>query len=371
MKKHITVLALTLAAGCAVTFSGCGGTSILNTASLSSNWYALTSYKNIQPTFTGEENAERATYTVTHEQGALANSTYSVQFAKSGVYETLFYATDFDYNAFGNEEYAKSYGEAYGNKTVPAYYYKTTFDMPEMTFTCKGASTEKLHESAVTECYFLPVKDRLRPLYSKISVVSHSPANSTVSSIENIYRTIDRTYECFYEYSGGDKLNTVKTKLTFGASDYQTSSEEQWIVYDKLGEAAHVFFDNNAIDIAVRSMGLNANLSQAISLYSPNSGVQNYSVAGSTAALGEDEHKSITKVLQDNGLFTPTDEKPLIDTAAASVSYIGELTGVSQTYWYAAVTNPKNNTARATMLKISAPLSYGLGTLNYVLTELK
>ncbi len=371
MKKPITALALTLAAGCAITFSGCGSATILNTASLSSNWYALTSYKNIQPTFKGEQNAERATYTVTHEQGALANNSYSVKFNKDGVYETLFYAVDFDYNSFGNDEYAKAYGEAYNNKPVPAYYYKTTFDMPEMVFTCGGASTEALHESTVTECYFLPVKDRLRPLYSKISVLSHSPANATASSLENLYKTIDRTYECFYEYSGGDKLHTVKTKLTFGADDYQTSAETQWITYDKLDGAANILFDNNSVDIAIRAMGINPSLSQPISLYAPNSGVQNYNIKGSDAALGENEHKSITAILKDKGLFTPTDDKPLVDAVAASVSYIGELTGVSQTYWYAAVTNPKNNTARATMLKISAPLAYSLGTLNYVLTDLK
>ena len=45
----------------------------------------------------------------------------------------------------------------------------------------------------------------------------------------------------------------------------------------------------------------------------------------------------------------------------------GDLSGTTQTAWFAAITDADKNIGRTTMLKLSVPLSYGLGTLNYTL----
>ena len=61
-----------------------------------------------------------------------------------------------------------------------------------------------------------------------------------------------------------------------------------------------------------------------------------------------------------------------IQTVAISISYDGgEMSGAPQTVWYAALKDADNNTARCTMLKLSIPLPFGLGTLNCSLKEVE
>ena len=114
--------------------------------------------------------------------------------------------------------------------------------------------------------------------------------------------------------------------------------------------------------------GFTSDLSQYISLYTPESGVQNYYLGGSSASLqvSDEELSNIKTGLAKYGLNP--DENP--SAVAITVQYNGALSGVSQTYWFAAIGDKRNNKARATMLKMSTPLTYGLGTLNYTLKEI-
>ena len=54
MKKRIGITAVILAAGCTILATGCAGNT-QNVVYLSSNWYANTGYKKIQPTFTEDD----------------------------------------------------------------------------------------------------------------------------------------------------------------------------------------------------------------------------------------------------------------------------------------------------------------------------
>lgn len=362
MKKKFAFAALTVAACCAVTLSGCGGQTIVNTAALSSNWYAFTTYKKIQPDFVGEENAEKAEYKVTYSESEIPNSSYSVEFPKEGSYKTLFYALDFDYENLTDGDYKAAYAEKADKKAIQAYYYKTELSMPEMLFKRGAESTKILSESIVTECYFLPVADSLRPLYSKISVYSHSPADyRTDSSIENVYRVVDRVYDNYYSYDG----RSVKTKITYGKDDYKYSEQPSYSVNDRLADADNVLFDNYSLNIAVRSMNLAADLSQNISLFAPNSGIQNYALTGSDGEMSDDELSVYTSILKSKYSLKDT-----IKSVAVRVQYIGDISGVSQKLWFAAIPDKTNNKPRATMLKLSEPLPYGLGTLNYTLKSI-
>ena len=74
--------------------------------------------------------------------------------------------------------------------------------------------------------------------------------------------------------------------------------------------------------------------------------------------------------MQSNKLFAPENADSRIPSVAVNVNYIGgTLYGTTQTIWYAAI-NADNNTARTTMLKLSVPLSYSLGTLNFTLNNI-
>jgi len=368
MKKTVTIFAILLAAGISVSVAGCGANS-KNVAALSSNWYSVTSFKKFQPTFSeGNKifSREEIKYKVTHKKPETGNPDYSVEYA-DGEYVTTFYAKKFDTENLVAEEYKQAYSSA---GEITAYYYKTELTVPSVTFTFKATGETKKFEgdSVVTESYFLSVEDYLRPLYSKQTVKSTTPAAYQASKPDKAYKEINREYQSFYSFDGSEVKTVVKNFETNGEnSEIKTS----------LSDASNTLFDNSYLNIAIRAANLSAGteLSQAFSLYSSASGVQNYVLAGSSVALDDEEKSAIAAKLEKNGLYVPKFDdngKELgLNTVAVKVGYNGTLTGVSQTYWFAAVENKLNNKGRATLLKLSTPVAYNQGTLDYTLDSIE
>ena len=78
-----------------------------------------------------------------------------------------------------------------------------------------------------------------------------------------------------------------------------------------------------------------------------------------------------TKILKEKELCAGGEED-LVEASAANISFAGgDLHGTSQTVWYASVKDSDNNIPRATMLKLSVPISYSLGTLDYTLNSIE
>ena len=373
MKKRISILAIALAAGCAVGLAGCskGG---VNVANLNSNWFTDTKFKPVQPTFLEEENREEITYDVTYTP-AQHNLGYTLSY-DNGTYTTLFKAvkiagdvlrdiTDAEYNREGFTEAV----ENAGGDGITAYYYETNYAISGK-FTYSGKD-DAFNDSTVTKCYFLSVGESLRPLYSSQVIKSTSPSNG------GVYKKLDLEYECFYKFNG----SAVKTYITDNSkAENKTTSKTA-----SLGGAANTLFDETYFNIAVRATRLSAgsSLSQTVSLYSPADGIGNFTLKGSdsklTLAKDADANAQAITALTDKltaaGLFkpqTPAEGETAkgLSTVAVNVTYNGELSGVSQTYWFAAVENTSNNTGRATMLKVSSPLPFGLGTLDFTLSEI-
>ena len=115
----------------------------------------------------------------------------------------------------------------------------------------------------------------------------------------------------------------------------------------------------------------NSSGSQTVSVYIPaDGGLVDRAIKASSAGLGDNDRKNITALLTDNGLYKPAPEDdPGVPTVAAEIART-DSKGVTQTVWYAAITNADNNVSRSTMLKMTMPLSYGLGTLNFVLDKI-
>lgn len=383
MKKPFYILAAVLAAGCVIGASGCKST-VKNLAVLSSNWYSGTGYGGFQPTICKENfdadkpnvGAEKIVYKVEHTplDEKYQNKYYSVSYGEGATYTTEFYADKFKAESISGfpEEYKSAYAEA---GAITAYYYRTELVIPEVTFTLKEdknreEQTEvfKDENNIVTESWFLSVKDYLRPLYSVQTVKSVSPNMLQPAALKDgaAYKKYDRVYENFYSYDGS-KVTTVTT-------DNLTEGEKTKTAEVSLGKAKNSLFDLNTLDILARAQNLVAgsSLSQAVSLYIPKSGkVENFNFAGSTAALtsGEDELKQLKSDLETKlgvkGLYIPNDSG--LQTVAVSLHYNSAQPGGSQTYWFAAINDKHNNTGRATMLKLSQPISYNLGTISYTL----
>ena len=359
MKKRFGVAALVVAAGCAVIFAGCtgcngcGDNGKSNEAAFSSNWYADTNFRYIQPTFTegndAYKGAEIVTYTVKQDKESAANKWYSVDYAES-TYTTKFYGVKFDKTLI-DDEFKASYPE----KDITVYCYETTLEVPKVTFTL-GDETPKefTGKSIKTVSYFLGVNEHLRPLYSAQSINIVSPAEYQVSKLEDAYLEVNQEIKTSYNYEG----TAAKTVITGdNATEFVTN----------LSDTNNSLIDVNGLNIAVRAMQLGENFSQAISVYSPAGKMQSYTFAGSSSALAAEERKGYEDILDGKGLFAKGDNKSL-NTVCVTATLNADLKGVSQKYWFAAINSAKNNTARTTMVKMSVPLTFGLGTLNYTLS---
>lgn len=382
MKKTLAIAGTAaLASILAVTAAGCS-TSSRNLASLSSNWYYNSSFKKIQPTFT-EEAAEILTYTVTQAEKS-TNKTYSVEYA-DGAYATEFYAkkvTAAELVQITTDDWRNGYTNALGNDGyMYLYYYATKLSIPSVTY--KLGSEEKTfgEQSVVTESYFFSVEDYLRPVYTKREINRAIPANLQAAKLNEAYSQVDMTYESFYTLSGDSVITRISG--TYTELDEVKDAGDTFTL-SGLNSHDNSVFDVAYLDITVRAMrNISGSLSQTIGIYTPGLQVRDYTVASSSAALFEGDNAGLNSalieaILKGKGYFTPQPvdaENPeqgqtQLQTAAVSIAYNGgSYSGVSQTYWFAIGAN--NNETRTLMVKYSEPLTYNLGKLDYVLTNIQ
>lgn len=376
MKRLIKIASTVLMAGAAASLAGCAGCSgcagcngeTKNTTLTNSNWYTGTSYKGIQPSFivdseNPDNQKEILVYDVNHA-GDSDNSSYSAEY-REGSFTTEFYAVNYDWKT--NAQFPANPDDTDSVETL--YYYRTELSI-EVRFTMKtGAndSSEWFKDSVINESYFRAAGKNLQPVYSNQIIKSTSPSGYQASSLKNAYVSVDTAYENFY-----NRECTKVVSITKAAGKDESKKE-----FDNLHKVKNSFFDNAYLYTAVRSMKLSPNFSQNINLFSAAAGgISTYKISGSSSPLGNEDRKKATEALIKAELYTPvtqdsdgnTVEDAGINSVAMNINYAGgELSGTTQTVWYAALENADNNTARCTMLKISTPLSYNLGTLNYTL----
>lgn len=370
MKHKAKIIAAALAAGMTVTLTGCGGcmgcngcggTTVIDTISRS-NWFTATSYNGIQPTFIeGHDNfsPEIITYGVSYDDTFASNEHFALDY-KDGEYTTEFYATEYDWST-APESYTDD-----KVKTEVVYVFKSKLDISvKYKMKKSGAESDWFKDSVETVSYFRAAGKNLSPVYSRQVIISTSPAGYQPATLEDAYRAINVTYENFYSYD-------CEKVLAYTTENGKTESKEHNLT--KLNAA---LFDNSSLYIAVRSMKLSSTLSQPITLFSTAAGgADTYAVAGVESPLTDTERATFTEKLKAQGLYESTakedEEDKGVQSTAVTVSYAGgNLRGSSQTIWYAAITDSDRNVSRATMLKLSVPISFGLGTLNYSLQEIQ
>lgn len=368
MKKRFCALILA-GAGVASVFAGCSGCAgcgangKTNEAAFSSNWYADTNFGYIQPTFTfGDKDfkgAEEIVYDVTFDGESAANPSYSIEYGP-GTFTTYFCAAEFDKSLIDGE-----YREEYPD-SKKVYCYRTERSLRYIRFKMKSGEEKSFDEEQklVTECYFTDVANHLRPLYSVQDIKTVIPAEYQTGNIEAVYTRLDLRYETSYRYDGSAAKTVVYDRL-----DGNKKTEK---AVGGLNDTNNSLIDVGGINIAARAMQLNSAFTQAVSLYSPAGGMQEYTFTGAAGSLGEEERTAAENMLAGKGLYVGGEGRTL-ETTCVTVKLNADLTGVSQRYWFAAVgaENAKNNRSRATLVKMSEPLTFGLGTLNYSLKEIK
>lgn len=363
MRKGLGIIAVTLAAGCvfAAGCTSCNGSG-KNVAPLASNWYTYTGYRNIQPTFIEGESElqykEKITYTVDFIEPSAGNNTYSVKY-KDGLYTTEFFAKKFDTSESSTLIHA-DHKKGYEGKNIIAYYYHTEFSAT-VTYTYKSENSDPLASNIVTDCYFLSVEGELRPLYSKQVVNSPSPATLQAGRLSDCYSLFDEVYETFYSYNGKSAISVITDNIA-GKTNTKTRG---------VGGTDNSLFDVTSLDIVLRAL-VGSSFDQTISLYTPLNGINTFTLSSPSTSLGS-KKQDIAKALRDKELYISDESEEdfgkNLKTTAVRITSNTQLQGVSQTYWFAKVENKRNNVGRATLLKISLPIVFNLGTLEYTLKE--
>lgn len=383
MKNKFKILIATLTVGVAVTLAGCtspfsctsfgcGGNTTARTLTRS-NWFTGTSYLGIQPSFIDRDDEQmNAEHNFSKEI-----VTYDVEFAGDGSNDR--YSVDYRNGSFTTEFYAKSYNwasadipEGYAPKNIGSeivYCYKTELKIEVMYKMRSGEESEWFENHVVTESLFRAAGKSLQPVYSKQKIMSTSPANLQPANLQQAYKSVDVTYENYYNYY----CSAVSSKTT--NADGTTASKSF-----RLSKIKKTLFDNSSLYVAARSLlQPSATPSETVALFSAAAGgVDTYTIAGANSDLDSEKRKEYTEALKAKGLYrAKVDEQGKevaddegVEATAVSVSYAGgSLHGTSQTVWYASVTDSTNNVSRATMLQMSVPISFSLGTLNYTLKE--
>ena len=369
MKKFHKIAALVASATALVTLAGCmgggcsscGGNKVSNNALTNSNWYTQTGYKGIQPYFIdGQGTHETLVYEVTAD--TKSNGYYQVEY-ETGEYTTDFYACEYDWNA-------ESVPEGYRTENKDTVYcYETEFTIKGKFV--MGNNTKEFEDSIKTVSLFRSAYYDLQPVYSEQNIKTTTPVSYRPANFETAYKQYNVTYKNYYNY------NCREVTSEKYENDETTPSDSK--TYGKLNKTSNTLFDNSSLYIAARSMKLSSSLSQTINLFNAASGgISTIKLSGGDTAIKKEELAKISNALADKQLYTLVTkdeegndiEDKGVPTVAVTIAYDGgDMSGTKQTVWYAALNDTDNNTARCTMLKLSTPLPFGLGTLNFTLKE--
>jgi hypothetical protein len=357
MKSITKFLALALTASSLLTLAACSSAS--QKTGTSSNWDDRVVANDLQDNSVWFEKKEVAAYSIKFTEGT--NSTYSVN------YVTEFYAIkNYDWSSAEIPESFRSATTLYEN----VYVYKTYLTISG-TYRYKLSGEEKSFDDSIqTISYFRSAKNNLEPVYSKQVIKNTSPAIFSATTLSDCYVEIDATYETFY--------NKDCTAAIIKTTDNTSSTP----VADKTVElnGGYSLFDTTYLPVAMRSFTISSGSSNSFDVFIPiNGSTSVYKAVGSASAkLDEtyDDDKQIIDALNastpDEYVYANTDSegKKYYECNAATLSLVADMPGPSYIYYYATVPNNSFNSVRSALLKVTSPLTFGLGTLTYVLSSL-
>ncbi len=379
MKTSFKVIALALTAVCALGVGACTGTGLggagcangcagnQTVPALNSNWYLNTGFSGIQPATVGEANKERLVYSVSLKSGSAGNEYYSVSYDAGCTMTTEFYADTYDWTK-------SDIPEAYRATTATSetvYVYKINYTLSGKYIFTANKQEVPFTDSLTSVCYFRSVARDLTPLYSEQTTVSTAPKSEKPASAQEMTQTTSYTAKVYYNMAAKKVTNvftdnvTAETKTTEGSF------------------SGSLKVDNASLYTAIRAMKLGS-ASRSVNVFIPlENRTTTYTVSGSSKNKLDDAQirealvnaNYVENFQKDENGETKVDDKgsPIhtdIEYYQATVQGTGELKGGKQTVWYAA-TGGTFNTLRATMLKISVPVPFSLGTLEFKLKSVE
>lgn len=229
------------------------------------------------------------------------------------------------------------------------YVYKTELSI-KVTYTLNGES-KSFDDSVLTETTFLSENNGLHPLSSQKTVISASPLMGTEqNSLTDCYASYHYGVTTTYNEDG----TAGSCSLTYNLSD----ENSQPSVYDFEIEDKYTYIDNEQLLFALRGLP-SSKTSAKLYTYSPYvDRVQTLNVSFSTNASDDFS-------FYKNG--SEEKETNTISYRPVTIKLDEKFAGEEQTAYYAALTDPSNNTYRNVMLYYKTPLVYSLGALEYKL----
>lgn len=383
MKAFTKILAVAIAAAGVISAAGCAGGASSAKVATNANWNVRTS-ASVEKSFTERwlNNTEVAEYEITFSEGA--NNTYSVSYNEGATYKTQFGMTYFDWSEQKNlpEGYAPE-----ENVKELVYFFKTEWEISgKYVFKANGDKHE-FNDSATSVCYYRLAGNNLQPVYSRQDIKSTAPNALSASSIDNAYVEISGYYITYYNYDctkasilHWDDFEAQKVLAT--KSEYNPPVTEV-SVNDKAG---HSVFDNSQLRAAVRAFNLSGGTHTFNVLVPQNGGLQPcMATCTSPVTLNkeDEQQQKIIKALEACQENNPdyiffTDNAPegeearnyRFNAVAMGIVTDDPMTGASPTLWYSTVENSDVNYSKSVLLRMTTPLSFGLGTINYTLKSL-
>lgn len=316
---------------------------------------------------------EVAQYKISMTKGN--NGTYSVSYNDGGTYSTEFGMTYFDWTSISSlpDGYAPEKQE---DSRHLAYFYKTTLSVTGQYALDKGDDKYEFEDSVTTICYFRTAGDNLQPLYSRQDIKNVAPNTLNAPILAAAYVKIDSVYETFYNYSCTEATVVHTNNLL---TEDKTSTQKVSLTSDP----DYSVFDNSQLRVAVRSFTLSGN--HTFNVLTPQNGAMQEVIAACASPVelnAEDEEQkgmidALDKCSAENPDYIFFDKgegenaKNYRYTAVdLGINVNTPMSGPSVKYWYATVENAEINTTKSVLLKMSTPLSFGLGTINYTLSSL-
>ncbi len=340
-KKFFAALALAL---CASTITACAAPN--QTVTFAPNWESnIISEANTATT-------EELSYEVKFEgQSFLNKEYYTVEYCGKDNSKPGTYTTKLEYLADNT------------------YRYSTSLTI-DVTFTLASGASATKTDRITTQTTFKKADSSLQPISSLKSVHAHSPNDYAALVLENVYNDegvltekgafTEYQYEFKIEYkddlSGGV---LTKTDLSTHKTLLLPKDEPTKTVPFSITDKKYTYLDNEQYLFALRGIS-SEQLASAKTVSMFNASLEAMETVATTPS-------SAAKTSFDLILNGGEKKGYEIEYIPLTIKTNNKDADLAQTLWYAKTTNSNDNLYRNVLLKMTVPMSYGLGSLIYTL----
>ena len=282
--------------------------------------------------------------------------------------ETLEYQVSFEASEFFNKEYFTvaycveenaNYTTSLKASTEPdCYEYTTNLSIGVQYTLANGEKSEVFEDSVSTTTIFKSTALALQPVRSEKTVKSHTPLNTTATTLQDAYTNFDYTVSIAYAEDGtsGEITYTDRQGTLFGAKELPAEKKESF----DINTEKYTYLDNEQLLLAIRGLSSTVLATErTISTYDVATKAQQ------NVKIKPDSATSDKFSFAINGEQLPVDT--VIEYIPVSLQFIAINEGSPIQAWYAKTTDPANNTYRNVMLKMQTTVSYNIGVLTYTL----